>query len=715
MHAPSPSACSSGISSGSCSPFALDSSASLYRTEGMGILVYDSTARYSDESAAFTTSDLRPIADKREVEHLTSEDRELYLSSLLFPPYKPRKVDYSLTIPPNSLRFDSHFEGGNLRKATKISDFEYQLSLSGDTNSSSHTQWYYFAVTHMRAGQTVKFSLTNLTKPESLYKQSMQPLIYSTRKEQFEHITWHRGGNEVTYQANSLQKPDKSGYFRTLSFTYRFNYSEDKVYFAHCYPYSYTDLRRDLAVTEVTAPPNTLRIEALCTSVTGNLCPLLTITNHVDDLPPWKPDKKPLFRRFRPAKPVKTNKKTVILTGRVHPGESNTSFILKGLINFLISDTSEANFLRKTFIFRIVPMLNPDGVIYGNTRCNILGLDLNRKWVLPNKLLTPTLFYLKKLAKSEGNISVYCDFHGHSVKKNAFIYGCCDPDYRKNSLIRLFPLFLQQKNRHFRYSDCKFQLEKEKEGTGRVVFFREMGVINSYTLETSFFGCGVEYFTPKELENLGRDFCTTMLALTTPKRFKRCLGEICQLGRGKSEGEEGEAEGENRDFSIEAALEVLDAEPLPTSVLSGCRETETKPFCTAITEEIVPETSPIRMRSRPQSCRITSRKPATARPPSNLRKPVNMDLRPVAVSQDLLQTQVSRIYAMLKFYKEAGCGKLLTGQTGSRPASRDFTQGRKSWVPQLKVRQQRPQSSGRQGSRSQERRSTRSWSRSDCF
>jgi murein tripeptide amidase MpaA len=28
----------------------------------------------------------------------------------------------------------------------------------------------------------------------------------------------------------------------------------------------------------------------------------------------------------------------------------------------------------------VVPMVNPDGVIHGNSRCNLSGLDLNRQW-----------------------------------------------------------------------------------------------------------------------------------------------------------------------------------------------------------------------------------------------------------------------------------------------------------------------------------------------
>jgi len=40
--------------------------------------------------------------------------------------------------------------------------------------------------------------------------------------------------------------------------------------------------------------------------------------------------------------------------------------------------------LREKFIFYIIPMLNPDGVINGNYRCAISGYDLNRKWGNPS-------------------------------------------------------------------------------------------------------------------------------------------------------------------------------------------------------------------------------------------------------------------------------------------------------------------------------------------
>jgi murein tripeptide amidase MpaA len=71
-------------------------------------------------------------------------------------------------------------------------------------------------------------------------------------------------------------------------------------------------------------------------------------------------------------------KKIVLITSRIHPGEPHASYLAEGLIRFLISDDPNSKMLRKCFIFYIVPMLNPDGVIAGNFRTSYSGKDLNR-------------------------------------------------------------------------------------------------------------------------------------------------------------------------------------------------------------------------------------------------------------------------------------------------------------------------------------------------
>ena len=45
-------------------------------------------------------------------------------------------------------------------------------------------------------------------------------------------------------------------------------------------------------------------------------------------------------------------------------------------------------------------MLNPDGVIMGNYRCNLAGLDLNREWSTPSVLCSPEIVATKELLRT---------------------------------------------------------------------------------------------------------------------------------------------------------------------------------------------------------------------------------------------------------------------------------------------------------------------------
>jgi murein tripeptide amidase MpaA len=113
-------------------------------------------------------------------------------------------------------------------------------------------------------------------------------------------------------------------------------------------------------------------------------------------------------------------RKGIIISGRVHPGETVGSFMMKGVLDFLTNPyDKEAKLLRENFVFKVIPMLNPDGVINGNYRCSLAGCDLNRRWKNPSKLLHPTVYYTKKLCNqinAERGVLMFCDLHGHSRK-----------------------------------------------------------------------------------------------------------------------------------------------------------------------------------------------------------------------------------------------------------------------------------------------------------
>jgi cytosolic carboxypeptidase protein 2/3 len=41
-------------------------------------------------------------------------------------------------------------------------------------------------------------------------------------------------------------------------------------------------------------------------------------------------------------------------------------------------------------IFKLIPMINIDGVIHGNYRTSLIGCDLNRRWKNPKQVNFPT-------------------------------------------------------------------------------------------------------------------------------------------------------------------------------------------------------------------------------------------------------------------------------------------------------------------------------------
>lgn len=69
----------------------------------------------------------------------------------------------------------------------------------------------------------------------------MRPLLYSKKEAESETgLGWQRDGQNITYFQNHMKKKG-GGFYYTLTFSVNFKYDDDDVYFAHCYPYTYSD------------------------------------------------------------------------------------------------------------------------------------------------------------------------------------------------------------------------------------------------------------------------------------------------------------------------------------------------------------------------------------------------------------------------------------------------------------------------------------------
>lgn len=69
-------------------------------------------------------------------------------------------------------------------------------------------------------------------------------------------------------------------------------------------------------------------------------------------------------------------------------------------------------------------MVNVDGVIHGNSRTEVSGVDPNRMWKKPSKKICPSIWHLsKEMLHYKDNINLVLDLHSHSKKTGCFFYG----------------------------------------------------------------------------------------------------------------------------------------------------------------------------------------------------------------------------------------------------------------------------------------------------
>ena len=491
----------------------------------------------------------------------------------------------------NELLFSSQFESGNLRYAIKLNSNEYDLILRPETDSLRTYHWFFFRVKlnelstsdKLKENKIIKFNIINLYKKTVLFSEKIKILCYynngwsrdtfnihyfingipfltdlnynynnlinniildtnnskstndySSSVKDFNNsnniINTSNNNSNVDININTNQEGMK---YHTLTFSFdlnRITTNEKYIYFAYCYPYTYTQL--DSYLSSINHYKDILRLDEIGKSLEGKSIHMIIITDFNDSFDDL------------------SQKKAIILTGRVHPGESNGSYVVQGVIEFLLSNNIAAKKLRKYFIFKIVPMLNPDGVIRGNFRMNILGKDLNRMWDEPNENICPSIFNTIKMIErtlDSRDIYFFCDFHGHSNKYNFFLYSCkskCDilnldeettiPNPQKSKLTYyelVFQFILNKENIFLDRFSCTNKINAQKTKTSRAILKTKYDVIFSYCLESSIGGMkerngNIIPFTINEYKKIGKDFCISLNKLIEPKIFFSILSTI---------------------------------------------------------------------------------------------------------------------------------------------------------------------------------------------
>jgi hypothetical protein len=365
------------------------------------------------------------------------------------------------------LRFDSRFESGNLASAWDLGGDAYHLILEYDKNNMKSCQWFYFRILNVKRDVKYQFYISGFHKQSSVFCSGSRIFLYSEKRAARKGISWERDGFAYGYGTTFSVDGEKRA---SLQFQIRFQYNDDIVYMCYAVPYTYSNLLKDI----IRWKSSPLFFETiLCKTPGGRDCPVLRITSRVQD-------------------PSADRRSCIFLTCRVHPGESNSSIMLRGLIDYVLSGTPAAKFLVDSYIILIVPMMCIDGVIEGSYRCDLHGYDLNRVWTKPDQIMHSVVWHTKNLIQEirrQRVVEAYIDFHGHSQMHGTFMYGCPNdgiPAFFGSE--KVLPRIMSVLSQAFSWQKCVFSYPNQRKSCSRIVVRTEMDIVHCFTLESSFGG-----------------------------------------------------------------------------------------------------------------------------------------------------------------------------------------------------------------------------------
>lgn len=229
------------------------------------------------------------------------------------------------------------FESGSIGEYNKISNTEWELSIADDNSNTSlpdsWRSWWYIKMDNLALDSVTRFTIRNSGWP-----------FYYIPVYSYDQKEWHRF-SEAEVSQNSQNELIIEKLF-----------SQSSVWIAMFYPYTLTDLENYIKTIE------------------GN--PSVSISKEG-----FSQHNNPLYLIKLTDFEVPVNeKKRILIHARTHPAETPPSFLIEGMINFLLSGNAEADELLKQYEFHIFPMQNVDGVIAGNYRSTPQSENLEMLW-----------------------------------------------------------------------------------------------------------------------------------------------------------------------------------------------------------------------------------------------------------------------------------------------------------------------------------------------
>ncbi|XP_059620249.1 cytosolic carboxypeptidase-like protein 5 [Phlebotomus argentipes] len=360
-----------------------------------------------------------------------------------------------------SYSFSSAFDSGNLGKVVLVrapeeneppppdgvtASAEFNLwtcpDCGGTQYENSNRTWFFFSVRGGRPLDVAKFNVMNLNRQAKLYSQGMHPVVkvgangkwerikdkpsYTVEDENFIVSFLHRGGEDseqdffyaftypytYTELQNYLTRLDRR--FRKRQFELKVRQLEGAAGSSKAEDVAVAKRLKDLENACASPDVDPLQLneedfkseiyfhrELLTYSVEKRRVDLITISSYHGICDEREQRLENLFpEKTRHRCHTFRGKRIIFVSSRVHPGETPASFVLNGFLALLLDRKSSiAATLRRLYVFKIVPFLNPDGVFNGLYRSDTLGHNLNRVYLSPSPETHPSIYAVRKLIR----------------------------------------------------------------------------------------------------------------------------------------------------------------------------------------------------------------------------------------------------------------------------------------------------------------------------
>ena len=429
----------------------------------------------------------------------------------------------------NHTSLSESFSSGNLGKPNlaKVINNQANIQLRNDNHNSDldslplWRNWWYVKLNNLDTQTDFMFVINDVFSKENPGWTNKYTPVYS-----YDQVHWQRlEENQVTATTTDMTDNQQQQQIAIDS-----TFTQSSVFLARFYPYTQEDFNRFYQTLKSEYPDKFdqgfIQRETLGNSAVHHFpIDMLTITD---------PN-------------VKSGKKRIWIQARSHPAETGGSFVVEGIINWLLNDSSaDTDYVLSHFIINIVPIHNPEGVYDGNYRTNSLSQNLESAWKrsstnparltddspIENQILSHEMF---KLSQSDSPFIMALNLHStqSDPDRQAFFFPHFGPESRGynrneaqlwNNTIR----FIDGVRDHYKNEQGEPLIENTPDQGGRSFvdksypeswWWANFGSnVMAVTMETTYEKAGYQqgFVTPDRLRNLGAALMKSLDEYTQP-------------------------------------------------------------------------------------------------------------------------------------------------------------------------------------------------------